>query len=189
VSTRDEQGAETLFQRVVDTYPDSIEVNAAREHLGDLWRRQGRFDQAETAYRAVLEKGNGLSPSGTSGCVNISLAELLIEADAGREAEALAQLELLVSDGQLHGSLGHFNDVRFRWETAFAVATDRLGQYENSKRAAERALELLDTPEPFSRHPGIGKAHASETTVRTLKDLAGPKQGKRILRRIRRSAD
>jgi tetratricopeptide (TPR) repeat protein len=189
VSTWNEEAAEALFQRVIEAYPDKFDASSCQEHLGDLWRKQGKLAEAERAYRAVLEQGNGLSPSGTSGCVNISLAELLIQADCGREMEALAQLELLVTAGQLRGSLGHFNDVRFRWEVALAVATDRLGQRENSERAAERALNILDAPDPFSRHPGVGKAHADEATVRMLRDLVRPKGKKRILRRTHKSTD
>ena len=189
VATWNEAAAEALFQRVIDAYPDKVDAASCKEYLGDIWRRQGRTAHAEAAYRDLLERGNGLSPSGTSGCVNISLAELLIEADCGREMEAIAQLELVVTDGQLHGSLRYFNHVKFRWEVALAVANDRLGQSDNSRRAAERALNLLDTPDPFARHPGVGRALASESTVRMLKDLAQPKGRKRIVRRTRKSAD
>ena len=159
--------AERLFERVIREYPDSLDAVSALEHIGDLQAARGQRELAEQTYRALLVKGNGLSPSATSGAINLSLAELLLSIP-GREDEVVQELvRVQPSSGTLT-----MNFHRFRWERALAIVSDRLGEKETSQKAAQRALDLLVAPDQFSRHPGVGRAVASEDQVAQLRRLA-----------------
>jgi hypothetical protein len=161
------RAAEVLYRRVVDEYPESLDAIYCRERIGDIhWQRGERAD-AEVSHRSVLARGYGLSPSGSSGGVNLTLAELLLESP-GREDDVLEQLNAAASSS---GMLTlHFH--RFRWEAALAIVSDRLGERDTSKKAAQRALDILEAADQFSRHPGVGRAVAPAAQIKMLRKLA-----------------
>lgn len=99
--------------------------------------------------------------------MNLSLAELLLDVP-GREDDVLEQLNLVKPPS----SALTMNFDRFRWERALAIVSERLGEMETGQKAAERALELLTVPDQFSRHPGVGRATASDEQVVELRRLA-----------------
>lgn len=84
-------GATALWNRVIDEFPNSLDATTALEHLGDTARGLGRREDAERYYRMVLERRP--TRSGTTGMVEVSLAELLI--DEKNEQRCNAALELL----------------------------------------------------------------------------------------------
>jgi len=160
--------AELLLERVLREYPEDFHAAASEERLGDLLLRRGQVANAERAYKNVLAKGGGISPSATSGAVNISLAELLLDVP-GREREVLEQLDLLKPPS----SPLKLNYHQFRWERVLAVVSARLGETETSQKAASRALALVTAPDQFARHKGVGRVVASDAVLRELERLAG----------------
>jgi len=167
IESAEPRAAEELWQRIIRDYSENYEAAFAQERLGDLYRQRGDIDLAETAYRRVLALGGGTSPSGTSGSVNLSLIELLLDIP-GREQDVLVQLKVVSPPSNLL----HFDSDRFRWEVSLAIVSDRLGDTETSKKAAQRALALLSAPDRFSHHPGVGRAQASPALVKQLQRLS-----------------
>ena len=154
--------AELLFRRVIDQYPDSFEAPQCAEYLGDYAMSTGDFEIAEGHYRHVLK----LSPdmNATSGEVHLGLAEALIA--QGRYEEALGALEY-VPVASL--SLTH---AVCRWNVALADAALGVGETQVAADAARRALALLDAPEQFARHPGVGRAALTDDQIGRLRRIA-----------------
>lgn len=154
-----------LLLRILDEDPDSFEAPLATELLGDIARSQGRLDEAEKCYRAVLERWPDLSA--TTGMVEVSLAEMLIERDGSESAhEALGLLNSCLERSTMLDS-----DL-FRWHVALARASEAIGDSETQRRAARTALSLADKAPAFPRHPEVGLVSADESTRAWLRDLA-----------------
>jgi hypothetical protein len=96
----------------------------AHELLGDLNRADKRFGEAEVHYRLCLDLcAERKTRSGTSGCCDLSLAELLIE--AGR-VDRYEEVSELLANEELLAEL-RFNNQLFRYEVARArLAPTRL---------------------------------------------------------------
>ena len=123
--------------------PDSFVAPSAWENLGDTRRTKGDLIAAADCYREALRLGPLRHVWGSAG---LSLAEVLIEMGGKEAAEEALQV--------LRDELPRltFNSSRFRWETALAILSERLGEIETSKRAARRALDLIDAAPQFPRH-------------------------------------
>ncbi|HTP24505.1 MAG TPA: tetratricopeptide repeat protein [Anaeromyxobacteraceae bacterium] len=137
------RSAEVLFERVIAEYPDSFVAPSAWENLGDTRRTKGDLIAAADCYREALRLGPSRHVRGSAG---LSLAEVLIEMGGEEVSEEALQV--------LRDELPRltFNSSRFRWETALAILSERLGEIETSKRAARRALDLIDAAPQFPRH-------------------------------------
>ena len=83
-------GAESLLRRVIDQ-PDGYahEAASATEALGDIAAQRGDLELAKRYYRRTLAEQPSLS--GTSGNVEISLAEALIAEDASTDLIRVAE--------------------------------------------------------------------------------------------------
>lgn len=159
------EAARNLFLRVLADHPDEWgQVKSSKEHLADLARAAGRVDEAVFYYRQVLEPDGRPPLSSTSGAAHLALAEVYLE--KGEAEQALQALNYVSPD-----ELG-MNSVIFRWNVVLAEVSLRLGEHDVSRAAARRALALLDAPDQFSRHPGVGKADADRALVARLKKLA-----------------
>ena len=154
-------GALELLRRVVDEYPDALDVPHAFELIGDYERASGRLAEAEFAYRYILAHWPDLNT--TSGMVHISLAEVLLALE--RVTAALDLLEEAVPHLQ-------FNSQIFRWNLALARAADLQGDVETRRLAARRALELTEQGPQLSRHPEVGLARPDLATLALLRRLA-----------------
>ncbi len=151
-----------LLQRVVNEYPTSLDAPFCLELLGDIARDGGRLADAVALYRQVVEARPDLNA--TSGAVHVSLAEVLNS--MGLPEEALKALDLRpVSTLTLNYWL-------FRWNAALADAAAGVGEHSVARDAARRALALLDAPDQFSRHPGVGRATATRGVKKRLEKLA-----------------
>ena len=137
------RSAAVLFERVIAEYPESLDAPLAWENLGDTRRTDGDLIAAADCYREALRLGPLRHVWGSAG---LSLAEVLIEMGGKEAAEEALQV--------LRDELPRltFNSSRFRWETALAILSERLGEIETSKRAARRALDLIDAAPQFPRH-------------------------------------
>jgi tetratricopeptide (TPR) repeat protein len=156
--------ADGMFQRVIAEYPESLDAPSAWEHLGDLRRAAGERGTAADCYREALRLGALRHVWGSAG---LSLGEVLIENGDERSSEEALQV--------LRGELPRivFNASRFRWELALATVSERLGDLETSRRAARRALALLEASPQFPRHGDVGIATGTPEQLELLARLAG----------------
>lgn len=121
----------------------------------------------ELAVHALEQAIKITSPSmsGTSGLADLTLAETLLENDPS----SLPAVIDLLNSRSLTGRI-KFNSDLFRYHVATARACQQLGQ--DPGPPARCALDLLENDQPqLSRHPTVGRIHASEQTIRELHDL------------------
>jgi predicted Zn-dependent protease len=159
-------GARALFQRVIREPGFDHEAAFAEEILGDLAAREGDRAAAERHYRRVLAAYPAIS--GTTGTVQISLAELLL--DTGLEAdrgEALALLNSWIADT----ARTKFDSQLFRWHLALIRAAEQAGDQETVRRAARAALELAGRGPQLSRHKDVGLVQTDPSTLHRLRML------------------
>jgi len=96
-------GAKELLNRVVSDYPKSMDSGFCLELLGDIGREEGSAEAAERNYREVIRRWPDLN--GTTGMVEVSLAEVLTEsAGLKRHEEALRLLESAIKRGRMMNS-------------------------------------------------------------------------------------
>jgi predicted Zn-dependent protease len=138
----------------------------AWETLADMAAERGDRQAAEQLYRRILRERPSLS--GTSGSIEMSLAEILL--DYGRTEfldEAMALLnswierKLLKFDGQL-----------FRWHLDLIRVAEATGDEETMRRAASVALDLASRGPRLPRHPDVGLVQTDEATLRRWKNIA-----------------
>jgi tetratricopeptide (TPR) repeat protein len=159
------RGARELLVRVIETYPESLDVVMAHEHLGELDAREGHRRAAETHYRDALR----LAPErNVYGDAALRLPELLIE-DGGEEKREQAR-ELLDA---IPGTDLVFASQRFRYAVARARLARESGDEAEALRYAEHALReaAQDTPD-FPRHPTVGLVDADRKVLREMRKLA-----------------
>jgi predicted Zn-dependent protease len=144
-----------------------MDAKFGHELRGNLHRQQGRLAEAADAYRSCLERSAG-NMSGTSGMLHVSLAEVLLESKNPPTQEIL---RLLDASMQLNRG-SWLNANLFRWERALALVSARIGDRDTSRKAAARALALIEQPPQFARHKDVGIAHATEEERLVLRSLA-----------------
>jgi predicted Zn-dependent protease len=154
-------GAGELLARVLREYPDSFDTPFCAELLADHAVRAADFREAEALYRESMRLRPDMNA--TSGEVHIGLAEALIA--QGRHQESVDALQYVPV-----ARLG-LNQSICRWNVALADAAHGLGEEQVAADAAARALALLDTPDQFTRHPGVGRAVLTEQQVAWLRSL------------------
>jgi predicted Zn-dependent protease len=152
-----------LFERVADYSDGSLhETVFAWEALADMAVERGDPATAERLYRRILADQPSLS--GTTGRVELSLAELLL--DTGRP-EARDEASALLSAWLERPGMKFDNDL-FRWHLALIRAAEAIGDRETVQRAANTALTLADRgPQPPGR-PDVGRARTDEATLNRL---------------------
>ncbi len=154
--------AQALLLRLLREYPEALDAASAMETLGDLAVAEGRLEEAVDRYRQLLEEHPDLNA--TTGTAPISLAAALVGLGRYREAlDALAGVE----DSALT-----MNAAVFRYRAALAEAAAGVGDARTAGEAARLALEVLDAPDQFLRHPGVGRASADRSLIRRLRKLA-----------------
>lgn len=137
----------------------------ALELLGDL-DKDSDPPEAERRYRQVLEDCPDLN--GTSGTVEISLSELLI--DHGGEPSRGEALGLLKS--WLERETSQLPNILFRWHLALIQISERMGDDVTVQRSARTALSLAARGPVFARHKDVGLVRTDSRTLRRLKQLA-----------------
>lgn len=150
-----------LLERLRSEHPDAFDIPYTTELLGDIARAQGRLADAERHYRRLLSSPDG---NGTTGMVEVSLSEVLLE--LGRPDEAAAALDEADRD-----SLETFHANLFRWLVARARIAAVRGTADEAAEAAARALDLVDAPSQYSRHPGVGVVETDDATIAMLEAM------------------
>jgi len=159
------QGANELLNRVVSDYPESMDCGFCVELLGDIAREEGSSETAERNYRDVIRRWPDLN--GTTGMVEVSLAEVLTEsAGPDRHEEALRLLDSALKRARM------MNSGLFRWNIALAKVAGQLGDVGTVSRAAKTALSLTKLGPQFPRHPTVGLALPDAATVAWLEKAA-----------------
>ena len=153
--------AEGLLRRLLAEYPDAFDAPSAMELLGGLAAEEGRLAEAVDWYRRLLGRRPDLDT--TTGTARISLASAFVR--LGRHEEALAALDD-VDDAALT-----MNSAVFSYRLVLAEAAAGLGDRDTAAQAARAALDLLDAPDQFSRHPGVGRARPTRAQLRRLRAL------------------
>lgn len=104
--------------------------------------------------------------SGTSGEVQLSLGEVLLETDAAGGAVDVAAL--------LDAARAHvtFNSTAFRWNVLRARLAETIGDREAQRTAAIAALDPVGAHPQFSRHPTVGLVEPSAETLALLQRLS-----------------
>ena len=158
------EAGKSLFERVVDEYPDSFHTGAALEGLGDLLWAQGEMHRAEQAYRRLLREFPDLN--GTTGEARLALGEVLAElygGDAVEEARAL----LRESEKEIRSNATLFRALLLSARVAEAAGDSALQVSE-----ASRALELLDAGPQLPHKPTIGVPKPTGAQLADLRRLA-----------------
>ncbi len=169
-----------LLRRVLHEYPDSLDAAYCAERLGDHYLVTNHPAAAAKYYRHSL----ALRPdqNATTGEVHIGLAEALTAQE--RYDEALNALDLVpVTRLTLNHSV-------CRWNVALAVAALGAGNVHVARDAAARALALLQAPDQFSRHSGVGRAvlsDAQRTWLQAIEEGDAPRRETRRWSLRRRS--
>ena len=155
---------ELLTEVIVDDDAYRHDKGGAFESLAGLHRRSGQWRFAVQALEQCISITSP-SMSGTSGLPDLTLAETLLDNDPG----SLPTVVDLLNSPSLTSRI-KFNSDLFRYYVVTARTSQRLGQ--DPRPPARRALDLLENDQPqLPRHPTVGRIHASEQTVRELREL------------------
>lgn len=157
-----------LLRRAAD-YPERDgylhQTVAAWESLADIAAERGDVVTAGELYRRILALPN---QSGSTGAIEISLADLLL--DTGRPAdrdEASALLTAWMNRTQMK-----FNRELFRWHMVRIRVAEAVGDREAVRRCANTALSLAERGPQLPRHPDVGVVQADKATLERLRELA-----------------
>jgi len=107
-------------------------------------------------------------PSGTTGCFQISLAEVLLDRSTAADLEEAGEL---LGAWKEEASMP-FPSAHFRWELALIRLSEATGEHAGARDAARRALKLVEQGPVFPRHKDVGLVRADERTVERLERLA-----------------
>lgn len=166
----DREVARDLYRRVLDDYPEDQECKYTAECLGTSLLRDGR---PLDALRWLLDamRRIELSPigdSGTSGTVPMLVAEAMLAArdDATVDADVAEWLTRAepVTDSP-------FPSTRYEFLLLSARVAHRRGD-EGAADLARQALAVVEEPDPFRRHPGVGQPRATNQDVAWLRNVA-----------------
>ena len=159
-------GARELLERAADCADGYFaQTVAAWETLADMAVVRGDREGAEQLYRRILAEQPSLS--GTTGSVEISLAEILL--DTGRP-DALDEAFALLRSWMGRSGI-KFDSQLFRWHLDVIRAAQAIGDRETVKTAASAALKLADRGPQLPRHPDLGLVHTDSATLQRLRNL------------------
>jgi tetratricopeptide (TPR) repeat protein len=162
------EAARELLERAADyPPPDSYlhQTVAAWETLADMAVQRGDRSTAEQLYRRILALPN---QSGSSGTVEIALAELLLDTSRPSDRdEASALLNAWMDRGGMK-----FDHVLFRWHLVLIRLAQAIDDRETVQRAARTALNLAERGPQLPHHPDVGLVKPEEATLKRLRKLA-----------------
>lgn len=161
------QGAGQLLERAAE-YPDGhlFMTVAAWETLADMAAERGDRSTAERLYRRILTEQPSLS--GTTGTVEISLAEVLLDGGGtDRRDEALTLLNSWLERDQIKWA-----SQLFRWHLDLIRIAEATGNTQTVRRTANTALSLTEQGPQLPNHPDIGLVKTDTATLKRLRKLA-----------------
>ena len=151
-----------MYERLLAEHPNDVSVSFVQELLGDVARARGRLEEAARRYRHLLTLRPLLD---SSGMVEVSLTEVLLELGQPDEAAgALAEVD--------EQSLATFNSKLFRYLVTCARVASARGDAESAASTAAHALDLVNAPRQYSRHPTVGLVETDAATTTMLQALA-----------------
>lgn len=171
-NAENEAVARELLSRILDEYPESFDVHLAHEILGELFAKAGDLSQAESHFRACLDV-----ESGTSGVVDLKLAEALFELGSDERLDEVAELLAGVGQRIERGRVLWPSQI-FRAVLLSARLAARRGESEIAASEAASALRIADMANErpvLPRHPDLGKVVIDADLRRELNALS---QGK-----------
>jgi tetratricopeptide (TPR) repeat protein len=159
-------GARELWTRVLETEIEHWpEVSGSLEHLGDSYRQDDPV-KAEGYYRRLIADYPTLS--GTTACVHLSLAEVLLDrGDRVSVDEAAKHLSTWIDQFSVP-----FPNAHFRFNLALIRTAQALGDTQTVQRAARTAVDLASRGPVYPRHGDVGVVKADAKTLRRLRKLA-----------------
>lgn len=160
--------ARELLERAADcAEPEGFlhQTVAAWETLADMAVERGDRAAAEPLYRRILALPN---QSGSTGTIEISLADLLLNTGRAQDRdEASALLDAWIKRDKLK-----FDHVLFRWHLVLIRLAEAVGDRETVLRAAKTALTLAERGPQLPHHPNVGLVNADKATLKRLVKLA-----------------
>ena len=160
------EDARMLWTRVLEL-PDEYGFShvAAIENLAESWVVDDP-ERAEELYRELVYRQP--TADGTSGMVQVALAELLLnQGGSGNIKEATDLLNLW------EDSDNPFPKAWFRYALARVQLAEARADIDGAQSTARTALRLANLGPQFPRHGPIGVVETDELTVRRLKRIAG----------------
>lgn len=143
---------------------DPVARAATREQLGRIAQQQGDPALAVDHYRQALVGGT----AGTTGTVEISLAELLVDT---RQDAALDEAALLLSTWIERSGLQSPAQL-FRWNMALLRIAEADGDRDTARDVARTALTLAAEESLLPRQKGAPRVAADPRTLDRLRVLA-----------------
>lgn len=162
------EAARGLWQRVLEDAGEFATLHgfSALEQLGDSYAADDP-PLAEHYYRRLIADNPKLNM--TTATQHIKLAELLIHRGTGGDlAEANELLSTWCEEVEIP-----FPNAHFRWNLAVISLAEALGDPDEARSAARRALALAARGSAFSRHPDVGLVRVDRRTLKRLRRLAG----------------
>ncbi|WP_062385891.1 tetratricopeptide repeat protein [Demequina iriomotensis] len=157
--------ARPLLERAV-TVPGADPHPGAYEALAQIAASRGDREGAIYRFQELLaEYPEG---EGTTGGVEVALAELLLER-AG-EGDVDRAVELL-STWRRRRPLT-LDTLLFRWHVALIRSAEAVGDDRTARTAATTALNLAESAKRLSFHPDFHRIDADRSTMQWLKALA-----------------
>ena len=159
-------GAREILERAAEA-PDGyfFQSMAAWEALADMDVESGDLTSAELLYRRILIQQPS---SGSTGTVEISLAEVLLASNRTQNNdEILALLNTWLERPGLK-----FDNQLFRWHLDLIRLAERIGDGETVQRAARTALNLAERRPQLPRHPDVGLVMTDRATLGRLRKLS-----------------
>ncbi|WP_062303489.1 hypothetical protein [Demequina subtropica] len=154
-----------LLDRSV-TVPGAEPHPGAREALAQIAAARG--DQAGAIYRyreLLAEHPDG---EGTSGGVEVALAELLL--DRGVHGDVDEAVDLLQTWRKRRPL--HLDTLMFRWHVALIRSAEAVGDERTMRTAASTALSLAESAKRLSFHPDFHEIDTDKPTLRWLRSIA-----------------
>ncbi len=166
LGTADLDAARDLLRRAVEQPGiDAVARASAHEQLGRIAVQQGDPGLARTHYRQALA---GSSSTGTTGTVEIGLAELLV--DTGEDAALDEAASLLTAWIERAGS--RHPAQLFRWNIALLRIAEADGDRHTAREVARTALTLAAEESLLPRQKGAPRVAADARTLDRLHELA-----------------
>jgi tetratricopeptide (TPR) repeat protein len=172
LGSADLDAARDLLLRSLDQEGiDAVARASALEQLGRIALQQGDRALAVDYYRQVLAgapTAGGTATPGTTGTVEIGLAELLIDT---REDAALDEAATLLSTWIKRSGLQSPAQL-FRWNMALLRIAEADGDRETARDVARTALTLAAEESLLPRQKGAPRVAADPHTIDRLRVLA-----------------
>ena len=139
--------AEAPLQRIVETYPESVEARTARLWLGVYWAEQGRDLDARLVLDELIERARPRSDWTAEAWYALARIEEEDDAldaalDALAQGQAAARSPDVLNRGRLYAARLHFR--RGEWAAGIALLRTAIAARPGAELAAQAQIELAE---------------------------------------------